>query len=414
MINTLEELIKQFSFASGYEELIARGIGLLIIIILAALANLVARKFIVHFIYKAIEKSKNKHDDVFVKRNVFGRLSKLAPALVIYLLTPLVLTDNESVIQLVNTACMIYIVVIFLLIADSFINSVVEIYRPTAIKHHFPLKSISQVVKLLVYFIAVISIISLLFNESPLKLIAGLGAMTAVLMLVFKDPILGFVAGLQLSSNKMVAVNDWIEMPKHGVDGDVIEIGLTTVKIRNFDKTISTVPTQTLINDTVKNWRGMQESEGRRIKRSFLVDISSIRFCSVDDLKRYSKIEYIKDYIDNKQKEIIEHNKSKNVDLSSEVNGRRLTNVGTFRAYIEAYLRNHPDISKTLTLIVRQLKPTELGLPIEIYVFSSNKNWAEYESIQADIFDHIFAVAKEFDIKVFQSPTGSDFKLLTG
>lgn len=411
-MNSLTELIKKYSFTSGYEELIAMSIGLLFIILLAVLSNLIARKFIVHFIYRAIEKSKNKYDDVFIKRNVFARLSKLAPALVVYLLTPLVFANHDTIVQLVSTACMVYMVVILLMVADSFINAVVEIYQPTAIRNNFPLKSISQVIKLVVYFLAIISIISLIFNESPLKLIAGLGAMTAVLMLVFKDPILGFVAGLQLSSNKMVAVNDWVEIPKYGIDGDIIEIGLTTVKIRNFDKTISTVPTQALINDAVKNWRGMQESEGRRIKRSILLDINSIRFCSDADLERYSKVEYIKEYIAKKHQEVAEHNKEQKVDLSSEVNGRRLTNVGTFRAYIEAYLRNHPDISKTLTLIVRQLKPTELGLPIEIYVFSTNKNWAEYESIQADIFDHIFAVAKDFDIRIFQNPTGSDFKPL--
>lgn len=412
MINTLIELIAKLSFASGYEALLANGIAIFITIILALLANLIANKFIVRFINNIIEKSETKHDDILVQHNVFARLSKLAPALVIYLLTPQIFTGNTAITQLIGTACMIYMVIILLMIADSFINALVETYQTTATKHHFPLKSISQVIKLVVYFIAIVSIISLLLNESPLKLIAGLGAMTAVLMLVFKDPILGFVAGLQLSSNKMVAVNDWIEMPKHGIDGDVIEIGLTTVKIRNFDKTISTVPTQALINDAVKNWRGMQESEGRRIKRSILIDISSIRFCSDEDLTRYSKIEYIKEYVAKKHNEVVKHNSKKKVDLSSEVNGRRLTNVGTFRAYIEAYLRNHPDINKTLTLIVRQLKPAELGLPIEIYVFSSNKNWAEYEAIQADIFDHIFAVAKEFDIRIFQNPTGADFKQL--
>jgi len=237
--------------------------------------------------------------------------------------------------------------------------------------------------------------------------------MAAVLMLVFKDPILGFVAGIQLSSNKMVGIGDWVEIPQHQADGDILEIGLTTVKVRNFDNTITTVPTQSLINDSFKNWRGMQESAGRRIKRSINIDINSIRFCDEAMLTRYSRIQYITDYLQSKQNEIEEHNQQQKLDLSSLANGRRLTNVGTFRAYIQAYLEKHPQINQNLTLLVRQLEPSNNGLPIQIYVFSKEKNWVKYESIQADIFDHLIAVAEEFDLRIFQQPSGTDFQSLT-
>jgi len=237
--------------------------------------------------------------------------------------------------------------------------------------------------------------------------------MTAVLMLVFKDPILGFVAGLQLSSNRMVAIGDWVDIPQHEASGDVLEIALTTVKVRNFDNTITTVPTQSLINDSFKNWRGMQESPGRRIKRSIYIDVNSIEFCDDNALARYSKIDYIKEYIEAKKNEIQAYNDRTGTHQESRVNGRRLTNIGTFRAYVLAYLKNHPDINQNLTILARQLAPTDSGLPIEIYAFSTDKNWANYETIQADIFDHLFAVIHEFDLRVFQKPSGTDLQALT-
>jgi len=229
-------------------------------------------------------------------------------------------------------------------------------------------------------------------------------------MLVFKDPILGFVAGLQLSSNRMVGIGDWVDIPQHEASGDILEIGLTTVKVRNFDNTITTVPTQSLINDSFKNWRGMQESAGRRIKRSIFIDVNSIEFCDQEALDRYRKIDYIKDYIEAKQNEVQVYNQQTNSVNESYVNGRRLTNIGTFRAYVLAYLKNHPNINQDLTILARQLAPTESGLPIEIYAFSNDKNWANYESIQADIFDHLFAVIGEFDLRVFQKPSGVDLQ----
>jgi len=232
------------------------------------------------------------------------------------------------------------------------------------------------------------------------------------MMLVFRDSILGFVAGIQLAANKMVAVGDWIEMPNYGADGDVLEVALTTVKVQNWDKTITTIPTYALISESFKNWRGMSESGGRRIKRPVNIDMSSIRFCDEEMLERYGKIQYISEYIEAKKEELEEFNQAINVDNASLVNGRRMTNIGTFRAYIRAYLQNHPAINKSMTFLIRQLQPTEHGLPIEIYVFSKDKVWANYEAIQADIFDHILAVVPEFDLRVHQNPTGADFRAL--
>ncbi|MFA9407924.1 MAG: mechanosensitive ion channel family protein, partial [Candidatus Dadabacteria bacterium] len=249
-------------------------------------------------------------------------------------------------------------------------------------------------------------------GQSPAFFLGGLGAMAAVLMLIFKDPILGLAAGIQLSANKMVRVGDWIEMPKYGADGDVIDISLTTVKVQNWDKTIITIPTFALVSEGVKNWRGMSESGGRRIKRPIFIDMTSVKFCTLEMIEKFSKIQYLSNYVLDKKKELSDFNEQRNIDNTVLVNGRRMTNLGTFRAYLVSYLRDHPKINKNLTFLVRQLDPGPTGLPIEIYVFSSDQVWANYESIQADIFDHVLAVIPEFDLRVYQNPTGSDFQNL--
>ena len=264
--------------------------------------------------------------------------------------------------------------------------------------------------KLIVYFVTTIIIVSLIIGESPLKLFAGLGAITAVLMLIFRDPILGFVAGLQLSYNNMVSIGDWVEIPQHNADGDILDIGLTTVKVRNFDNTVTTVPTQSLIAESFKNWRGMQESKGRRIKRAIYIDVHSIKFCDESMIHRFSKIDYIEEYIASKQRDVADHNQQNVKYAESTVNGRGLTNIGTFRAYILAYLQHHSDINNALSLMVRQLPAQATGLPLEIYAFSKVKEWVLYENIQADIFDHLLSVAIEFDLLIFQQPTGLDIR----
>ena len=393
----------------GHEDWVSALLLSAAVLLLAFIVFFIAKRVVVHLIHSLFNKTKSDLDDVLVKRRVFRRIAYLAPSWVIYTLMPQALVKYPPLVETIEIIIKVYSVIVIALIIDSIINALMDVYKSFRISRQIPVQSFAQVAKLVTYFVAIITIISLVIGESPLKLFAGLGAMTAVLMLIFKDPILGFVAGIQLSYNRMVGIGDWVEIPQHNADGDILEIGLTTVKVQNFDKTITTVPTQSLINESFKNWRGMQESDGRRIKRCIYVDINTIGFCDQERINRYSKIEHIQDYIESKQAELNEYNsKIENADASL-VNGRRITNVGTFRAYILAYLQNHPQINKHLTLLVRQLAPTEMGLPIEIYVFSSEKNWIKYEQIQADIFDHLFAVAKEFDLRIFQRPTGRDF-----
>lgn len=414
MTDIIKELVSRLPFTNGYEGQIALPLTLLIIAGLAFLANAIAKGLIVGFIQKLVSRTENTKDDILVKRHVFDRLSQLAPAIIIYTLAPSALVALPPIAQLVSILSLVYMVIVGTLFLDALLGAGLEIYQTYDISRHFPIVSFVQIAKLLLYFLAFISVISLILGQSPFTFIAGLGAMTAVLMLVFKDPILGFVAGIQLSTNRMVAVGDWIEMPKYGLDGDVMEIALTTVKVRNFDMTVTTVPTQALINESFKNWCGMQESGGRRIKRSVHIDVSSIKFCTEPMLARFENIQYIADYINTKKQEIATYNQQQDVDNNALVNGRRLTNVGTFRAYIEAYLRNHPQISTDMTFLVRQLKPTQNGLPIEVYVFSTEKRWTHYEAIQADIFDHILAATSEFDLRLFQNPTGHDFHAFSG
>jgi len=243
-------------------------------------------------------------------------------------------------------------------------------------------------------------------------LVGGLGAFSAVLLLVFKDAILGLVAGVQLTANDMLRPGDWISMPKYDADGTVTDITLTTIKVQNWDKTISTVPAYSLFTDSFKNWRGMEESGGRRIKRSINIDMTSVKFCTEPMLEKYKQFQHIIDYVKNTEVEIQKYNSDKRVNTKVVVNGRRQTNIGVFRAYLYAYLQSHPDVRNDMTFLIRQLQPGEYGLPIEIYVFSKVQAWAQYEAIQADIFDHILAVIPEFDLRVFQNPSGGDFKSL--
>lgn len=410
----MTELLNSMSIPADYHALASNVLYFIAILLSAIVAHFIAKRVILRAVEGMIKRTTTNRDDILIKRKVFNSLVHLVPSLVIYTLTPLFIEGYDTFVSAVLTICYIYSVIMFTLFLDALLDAGLEIYRTYERSRHLPIKSFVQVIKIAVYFIAIVSIISLIIGESPLKLVAGLGAMTAVLMLVFKDPILGFVAGLQLSSNRMVARGDWIEMPKYSLDGDVIEIALTTVKVRNFDNTITTIPTQTLITDSFKNWRGMQQSGGRRIKRALNIDISSVHFLDEAELQHLSKIALLKDYLQTKREELAQDNSGAKIDMNMLANGRRLTNVGTFRAYIQAYLKQHPEINKNLTFLVRQLKPGDNGLPIELYVFSSEKRWVQYEAIQADIFDHIIAVAPEFGLRLFQNPTGADMRMFAG
>ena len=412
------ELLQNWLLSHGLNEdlafYLARCAAVVAVLFFAIITNFVAKRYIVSALNHVISRTSTKWDDAMVRQKTLNRLAHLAPAVVIYVLTPLALEGLDQVITFIRSASLIYMILVLVLILDSLLNTVEEVYQNFRASKEIPIKGFIQVLKMLVYFLAAIFVISILLNKTPVFLLSGIGALAAVMMLVFRDSILGFVAGIQLAANRMVSVGDWIEMPKYGADGDVLEVALTTVKVQNWDKTITTIPTYALISESFKNWRGMADSGGRRIKRAVNIDLSSIRFCDEEMLARYEKIQYISEYIEFKKDELEAFNQSTNVDNASLANGRRMTNIGTFRAYVVAYLRNHPMINMDMTFLVRQLPPTENGLPIEIYVFSKDKVWANYEAIQADIFDHILAVVPEFDLRVYQNPTGADFRTLGG
>ncbi len=390
----------------------ARVLWALLVVLLSLLANFVVKYQFLRVLRFLIARTRTRWDDAVLERRVPQRLAHLAPALVIYLLAPLPLGGVEGGVAVLREAMLIYMILVAVLALDALLNAAQDIYQTLEVLPKMPVRGFVQVFKLVIFSTGIIFSFSILLGKSPVYFLSGLGALTAVLLLVFKDSILGFVAGIQLNANRMVAVGDWIEMPKYGADGDVLEVSLNTVKVQNWDKTITTIPTYALVSDSFKNWQGMQASGGRRIKRAVHIDVNTVKFCTEEMLLRFARIQYIAEYIERKKEEIGRFNTEKEVDLSSLVNGRRMTNLGSFRAYVTAYLRNHPMVNQEMTFLVRQLSPQGQGLPIEIYVFCKDKVWANYEAIQADIFDHILAVVPEFDLKVFQHPSGADFQAL--
>ena len=381
---------------------------------IAAIIYFVFRPLILRGVAHYAGKTNTIWDNELVGHGVFRWLTHLLPGIFIFLLVPGLFKSEPSLASILRGASSLYIIISCYLVFDSVVNALQAIYRKAPSGGKINLTTFAQVAKLLAALITIIFSLAVILGKSPLVLLGGLGVFASVLMLVFKDVILGFIAGIQLASNRMLSQGDWLEMTSHQADGTVELIGLTTVKVRNWDETITTIPTYALISCSFKNWRGMSESTGRRIKRSILIDTGSIKFCDDKMLGKLGEIEYLADYIHSKE-EAIEKSNSKlgEARLNNRVNGRRLTNLGTFRAYIECYLKSHPNINQEMTLIVRQLATEGRGIPIEIYCFSSVKEWAGYETIQADIFDHLFAVAPEFELNIFQEPTGYDFQSLT-
>jgi len=398
---------------TGVAAMAATATGNLLLVIVAVIANLVAKRLVLRGVIGLAGRTQTRWDDVLLQHRVFHRFAHIAPALVINFFTPTVLGADTSATSFVLAGCLLYMVAVFVGVVDGVLNATADILKASHFGQRLPLTSFVQVAKLVLYGLAFIGALSVIIGESPALLFSGLGAMTAVLMLIFKDPLLGLVAGIQLSANRMVTPGDWIEMPKYGADGDVLEVALTTVKVQNFDKTITTIPTYALISESFKNWRGMAESGGRRIKRALNIDMSSIRFCDDAMLERLSRIHYMADYLEEKRKVLDAWTAGNEGEPATSLHPRRLTNIGTFRAYVVAYLRNHPKIHPSLTFLVRQLAPTEHGLPLEIYVFSSDQDWVAYEGIQADIFDHLLAVMAQFDLRVYQR-IGSSGALLQG
>jgi miniconductance mechanosensitive channel len=405
----VNEIINNWISNQGWNaywtEFSVTAINIFIIITISYLADIIVKRILLKIVSIIVQRTESDWDDALLNRKVFHRLAYFAPAIVIYLMASS-FPSIEDLIQKITGSLMIFIAAIT---ANSILNAVNDIYNRYDISREKPIKGFIQVLMIFLYLLTIIFILSLLLSKSPWVFLSGIGAMTAIILLIFKDSILGLVAGFQLSANKMVRIGDWIEMPKFGADGDVIDVTLNTVKVQNWDKTITTIPTYSLISDSFKNWRGMSDSGGRRIKRSFSIDMNSIKFCDDDLLKRFEKFKSISTYIKSKRDEVIKANQQDGVESSSPADRRNLTNIGTFRAYLYSYLRNHQKIHQNMTLLVRQLPPSTNGLPIEIYVFSNDQEWISYENIQSDIFDHMLAVLPEFDLIAFQNPSGRDF-----
>ncbi len=381
-------------------------IAIIIVLLIALIADFIAKKVIISIITKLVRKTKTHWDDILLERKVFDKIAHFAPASIIYFSAALI--DHQGLSSFIQNGAFIYMVILAIMLIDTFLNAGNDIYNTMPVSKTRPIKGFLQIVKIFFYAMGIISILALFIDKDPLTIIAGMGAFAAVILLIFKDTILGFVASIQLSADKMVNIGDWISMPSKGTDGTVIDISLNTVKVQNWDKTISTIPTYSLVSESFSNWKGMEESGGRRIKRHLNLDVKSIHFLSEEEINSFEQIKLIKDYLIEKKEEI----RSFNPEGEIPVNQKRLTNVGTFRKYVEAYLQNHPKIHNDMTFLVRQLQPTEKGLPLEIYVFSNDQAWANYEAIQSDIFDHILAIVPEFNLQVFQNPTGDDFKKL--
>lgn len=387
------------------------GIVVLLLTASCVIAYIIAKKVVLGLGKYYIKNNKLKWDDTLVERKVLDRLILYIPAIIVFNAAP-IFGEGEFLVQRLAVT---YALVATIFVVDAVLNAINDLYNTYAKNSKAkPIKGFIQVLKIVFGIIIFIVLIANLIGQSPVIILSSLGALTAIYSLIFKDAILGFVAGIQLSANDMVRIGDWIEMGKYGADGYVTDITLTTVKVQNWDKTITTIPTYALISDSFRNWRGMFETGGRRIKRSVFIDMTSIRFLTKEDIERLKKIHYLKDYIEAKEKEIEEYNKKHNINPEIKVNGRHLTNIGTFRAYITNYLKNHPQLNPTLLQIVRQLDPGPNGLPLEIYCFTADTRWVVYEGVQSDIFDHILAVASEFDLRIFQNPSGNDLRELAG
>lgn len=386
------------------------GADILILLLCAYLADVVAKRIILRAIQKAVAKSKTDLDDVLFEKRVFDALVHIVPALVVQVGAPFVFADFPEMLPWLSKAVYVYIIGSVVWFVSTLLDSLHEFALRSPFFKDKPILSYVQVGKLITYILAGILMFSVLFEKSPLVVLSAFGAVAAVLLFVFKDTILGLVASIQISANDMLRVGDWVTMEKYAADGDVIKITLNTITVQNWDKTISHIPSYAFVSDSFKNWRGMSESGGRRIKRSMLINASTVRFCDQEMLERFSKFHLLEEYIESRSKEIAQYNEDRKADKTYPLNGRHMTNIGVFRKYVEQYLRHHPQIHQGMTLMVRQLSPTEFGIPLEIYCFTSTTAWAEYENIQSDVFDHLLAAAPLFDLKVFQRPSGYDFR----
>ena len=408
--NFIIEKLLLLGISEYWSAISAKVVLVITALIFAYIIDRVVRYILFSIFVRLVKRSKTDWDDLLVEHKVFYAFAHLVPVLFIFYVIPEVLDHDLVWVDYLERLSKSVIILVFTVLLFRVLNVLKTIIGRLESFKDKPLDSFFQLAKIIITIILTLLVLSILAKTKITYFFGAFGAMTAVVILVFKDTLLGFIGSIQLSANDMIRVGDWITMERYGADGDVIEINLTTVKVRNWDKTITTVPTYSLISDSFKNWRGMQETGSRRIARSIFINQASIKFAEQELIDSFKKIHLLKDYIHNKEDELKQYNLEREIDTSMISNGRRITNIGTFRAYLVNYLKNHPKINQELTVLVRQLEPTTTGIPMQIYAFSNDIDWIKYEGIQSDIFDHVLSVVPQFELSLFQSPSGADFK----
>ena len=399
-IELLKDLCLKLGLSEGLSTGIAETIATLSLILVSIGLYFLVKYILKKTLYAIVQRSTNKYDDLLIKNKVIGRVCLLVPALLISSLLPSVLPDYPDTAAALLKVVKIAEIFIVTMIFSSIVSTLEDIYNTQEMSKLKPITSLVQVIKIVLYVIAVLVSIAYLLDTKISTILISLGTISAVLMLVFQDFIKGFVGSIQLSANDMLRIGDWIAMGP--ADGNVLEINLTTVKVQNWDNTITTIPTYQMVSSPFTNWRGMSESGGRRIARTINIDVNTVRYCTPEMIEKYKHYGLVKEYLIEREKDIAEYNKANNIDTSEIMNGRQQTNLGIFRAYIKAYLNNNPKLNHNLTMMARQMQPTEFGVPLQIYAFSSDKQWVNYEEIQSDIFDHIISAAAMFDLKIYQ------------
>ena len=399
-IEILNGIGKSMHFNATTSLGIAEGIAFVSLLVVGILLYFIARFIISKTVNVLIKKTPSKYDDLLVKNKVFVRICLLIPAILVKYYVNDAVPDFPGAAAIIIKITKIYEITVYASILMALVNTAHELYNSFETSKLKPIEGLVQVIKGIIIAVSVLLITTFLLGKSLSSILIGLGTISAVLMLIFQDSIKGFVGSIQLSINDMLRIGDWIVVGQ--ADGVVQEINLTTVKVQNWDNTITTIPTYTMVSAPFTNWRGMSESGGRRIARTINIDVNTIRYCTPEMLEKYKQYSLVKDYITQKEEDIMEYNKANNIDTSVIMNGRQQTNLGIFRAYIKAYINNNPKLNHNLTMMVRQLQPTEFGVPLQIYAFSSDKEWINYEEIQSDIFDHIISAAPMFDLKIYQ------------
>ncbi len=407
-----QELIEGWGILEVWASPLLLLLSIISLIIICIIIDIITKKLLLKFISSLVKRSKVQWDDILLEHKVFDRLAHIMPVLFIEFTAPTIFANYEYLVSIVIRLTEAYIIFIFLMVIVSIINVMDYYVKQLESMKDKPTDSYFQLAKIVVYFFAGVVIIATLFDKKSINILTTFGALTAVILLIFKDTILGFVASIQIAANDLVRVGDWVSFGKYGADGTVTKITLNTVKVQNWDKTITTIPTYTLVSDSFKNWRGMSEAEARRIKRSLSFKIGSVMYCDESFLDELQKIHLLTPFLKNRREEIAIYNQENGVNKDVKVNGRHLTNIGVFREYTEAYISNHPNIRPDLTRMVMQLATTEIGIPLQVYCFTNTTDWGEYEKIQADIFDHLIAAAPKFHLEIFQAPSGKDFQRL--